>query len=50
MSDKCLFDRDHIGSRGSLFQKPNDHVKGLVMVTQQHVLLPDRGKHVVVMV
>ena len=45
-----LLDRQHIGIARRLFQKADHHVEGLVRVMQQHVLLPDGGEHVAVMV
>ncbi len=45
-----LLDRQHIRVTRRLFQKPDDHVKGFIGVVQQHVLLPDRGEHVAVVI
>ena len=45
-----LLDRKNIGVARRLLQKADHHIEGLVRVMQQHVLLPDCGKHVAVMV
>ena len=45
-----VLDRHDIGVARRLREESHHHVEGLVGVMQQHVLLPDRGEHVAVMV
>ena len=45
-----LLDRQHVRVARRLLQEADHHVEGLVGVMQQHVLLPDRGEHVAVVV
>ena len=47
---KRLLDRHHVGIGRGLLQESDDHVEGFIRMMEQHVLLPDRGKHVPAMV